>query len=828
MTPLNMPDPLDSVPDPPIVVLPVGMTTDDRPYVGWRGGGHEACQIIVSRDDRYDGEVVYDSGLMEDSSDGHKIPRSLPVRSTLFCHVRLRNAHGWSPWSRQSVPFRVVRLPLHRGKLRVFDLHYTRQLVPRMAYDHAHLVSALQGLVNRTRPRLYVRFVEVGDRDVDGYWMDCLREPGRWLEKAALETLSEIPGLVKAFRRHLRGVVLWDPEVPATAIVASTVAGAESLLPVCHDPTPGSLYRLLVSGGPRLPVVRNLSGLFSGSGVIPETTRQSTGSAKCDAYLWACDKYLATSLCNPAFMGYYIDSYWERNPAAGKNWQNHTLTNHDYFIARRAFFWDLGVWGDEQPVDDPGQPAGADRRTLEEILRTARQATGGKRMIHVGGFTPWAFKYTDYPGAGGTRGGVETEWETVRLLSSYNAYVDADALGLSAMANASVFMHMPLPPRYAQMTPPLPEELRRRGWLDPDGRVQPRNYLMHYVGDYDSAAWVANTLRARWDHDQRGSVPMAWAVNPNLVDRIAPFFEYAYRTRTSSDHFVAGDSGAGYLNPTALLDGPEGSGMPSLPHVWQAHCEGYYRRFGLRFTGFLINGLSGVITAEAERLYIPFSVDGVVNQYDCNHAPLHLEDNMPAFVLQADLEGDIGRDCALIDSRASRDGVGFLVFRSILRDPGYYVELNSALAREEPDLAYAFCTPAELAYLARQHLGGRNELLAGYLFDTIPDCVRTGRRRRADVAVRNDGWTTWECMGDEACRLVVWMEDASAGRPGERRHYELPRPVAPGDAVVIAIVLPRADLPGRLSVCYEIVSMREGCFSDHGQCPMRREVKAVD
>ena len=35
-------------------------------------------------------------------------------------------------------------------------------------------------------------------------------------------------------------------------------------------------------------------------------------------------------------------------------------------------------------------------------------------MIHIGGFTPWAFKYTDGHSQHG-HGGVETEWESVRV-----------------------------------------------------------------------------------------------------------------------------------------------------------------------------------------------------------------------------------------------------------------------------------------------------------------------------------------------------------------------------------------------------------------------------
>jgi hypothetical protein len=37
----------------------------------------------------------------------------------------------------------------------------------------------------------------------------------------------------------------------------------------------------------------------------------------------------------------------------------HALTtNHDYAIANNGFFFDLSIWSDEHPIDDPAQPLG--------------------------------------------------------------------------------------------------------------------------------------------------------------------------------------------------------------------------------------------------------------------------------------------------------------------------------------------------------------------------------------------------------------------------------------------------------------------------------------
>ena len=79
----------------------------------------------------------------------------------------------------------------------------------------------------------------------------------------------------------------------------------------------------------------------------------------------------------------------------------HALTtNQDFFIANKAFFIDLSIWGDEAPIDDPSQPLGTDRNTLLAIIGAAYNQTqlagaadGKPKLTHVGGFVPWLYKY---------------------------------------------------------------------------------------------------------------------------------------------------------------------------------------------------------------------------------------------------------------------------------------------------------------------------------------------------------------------------------------------------------------------------------------------------
>jgi len=573
------------------------------------------------------------------------------------------------------------------------------------AYDQMLFVATLQGLVNRRLPLLYVRFItrdEFGSFDVDGYWLDLLRREGEMLSSKQVKQVRDLNELLRLFRRHVRGTVVWDPRVPATSNVATTVAGAEDLVAIRYDPSEGSLYSRYVAvpeGDPaslHLPTKVSLvrpdgSSLFTGSGKIPGTSVPSTGSAKCDAYLWAKIRYLDAGRCDPSELAFYLDAYWLAQPQIGL--QQSLLLNRDYMVSKRGFVFDLSPWDDEAPIDDPDQPLGTDLRTLQSILLSAYRKTGGK-MLAIHGFVPWAFKYTSFGQAGGKHEPVASEWRFVQVASAYNAYLDADAEGLDGMANASVFAHNPTADFYAQNPKPTVDDFRARGFVLPDGGVAPRRYVMFYVGDYDSAAWLYHVVPRLWHDPNRGAVPLNWAFNPNLSQRMSPALVYTRSTRTPNDFFIAGDSGAGYLNPGMLQEPREFSGLPSGISAWREHCEPYFRRWDLSVTGFIIDGFAPGLNAEGKRAYSQFSPDGFAAQ---KIEPVGMVDNTPyirmgidlprassdeaAAALESSLEGDTSRPPFAPE---------FHCFRTILQSPTWHKEVVDRTYADLPNAAVEF------------------------------------------------------------------------------------------------------------------------------------------
>jgi len=572
----------------------------------------------------------------------------------------------------------------------VYDLTHTASagrdpVARRHAWDEQHLVAALQGLANRNSPQLYVLFVGEHGK-TDQYWLDKLRgsglDGGQWLADRPIAKARDVTDLLQRFKSTYRGVVVYDEHVPATAVIASTVAGADDLLPIRFDDSPGSLYHQLVLdlAGPRLTVKVRLINA-DGS---PMFTGNITGSAKCDALLWAVDHYLKTGKCDPTRLAYYPDAYWIDH-ALDVPSDRTLLCNHDFFISRRAFFFDLNVWEDESPSDDPRQPLGTDLQTLRTILRAAHDRAKG-RMIAVGGFTPWDQKYTNH--TGGKHEGVATEWRYAAILSSFDAYMDADAPGLNAMANASVFQHFPLNDRYPQKSIPTEAQLHARGFLDAGGKVVPHNYASIYVGDYDSAAWLYQTMPRIWDDPNRGSVPLGWAFDPEIADRFPLGLHYARATASANDTFISGDSGYAYLNPGGLVPPRKWSDLPSGLPAWEALCTQAYRRWDLRVTGFVIDGFSPRMNAQVKSTYARFSPGGVVEQI--SDTPASLVNGVPFLRMQRDLP-EPGKAVAAVEKAFSESKPlqpHFAIFRTVLWTPTQHKQLFDAVTRERPDVVF--------------------------------------------------------------------------------------------------------------------------------------------
>jgi hypothetical protein len=311
-------------------------------------------------------------------------------------------------------------------------------------YDLINFVVSLQGLVNRAGPRLYLIH-----QDVDQLWLDTLRQGGWWLADYRLEYIPDLAALLNTFPQGATGSVAWSAEVPATLNVATTIAGAEGLV-IVREGSP--LFGQITA---TFPVKVDLRGQITG---------------KTQAYRWALERYLATGKSDPHLLAFIQDGWPVRLMAGDQPQMTRSawdVMRRDYIIQNRGFAFELSPWGDEQPIDDPGQPLGEDLKAFQEILSTARRKAGGDLINFWGSALP---KYHSDPDIGGSASnkhtGVPTEWEISWLVSSHGAVIrgGTDLLGLE-LANASIWKHGPFPERVVQNPPLTPQQMVERGYL---------------------------------------------------------------------------------------------------------------------------------------------------------------------------------------------------------------------------------------------------------------------------------------------------------------------------------------------------------------------------
>ncbi len=380
------------------------------------------------------------------------------------------------------------------------------------SYDEAMAVACFQGILNRKAPIVYVLSPK---KDTPRYWLDAFSREGEWLHGRPVAPLADLDALAKLAGRKVKGAVIWDPSVPATVNVATTIAGLEDLVVV----SPDMADRCLAKWG--LKVRHDLRGKFTGA---------ETGSAKNDAYRWAIREYLAKGACSAHLLCLFEDAYSTR--AAGD--LGYVVTR-DWAIHNRSFVFDLSPWGDEKPGDDQGQPMGTDLATYRMLLEETLKHAAGKQMTEMAGFFAFV-KYSNMPGHPSAHDPVPTEWQTVWLISPYNCYQNTVA---SDCFNQS--LHCQAPRTALKQRRPAPT-----------ATLGNKNYLCILMADYDSATPLYEFLPRLWDDPNRGRVPLCWGINPNLLETYPDVIAHVYRTASENDHFGADASAAGYMNPNRV------------------------------------------------------------------------------------------------------------------------------------------------------------------------------------------------------------------------------------------------------------------------------------
>lgn len=167
----------------------------------------------------------------------------------------------------------------------------------KLPSDEKLLLASLQGLINRSQPRVYIIW-----EDNDQFWLDAMQEQG---QTGTPILVADPLSLLKTFPDAYRGAVVADPKVYVSPCVAVDLAGLDNLVIA----TPGLASRL------GLPIKTDLRGKFKDDADALKYVRTSL--------LPRLNPYL--SLClDPILLGSQVDdiiaakgmAFWITGPKA--------------------------------------------------------------------------------------------------------------------------------------------------------------------------------------------------------------------------------------------------------------------------------------------------------------------------------------------------------------------------------------------------------------------------------------------------------------------------------------------------------------------------------
>jgi hypothetical protein len=491
--------------------------------------------------------------------------------------------------------------------------------------DQQIMLTTLQGIVNRTQPRLY--WIQGAD-GTDQSWLKTLNVPNS-LTTDPMSMLSKYKGEIK-------GAIVYDPLVSHSINVATSLAGIMDAVVASAD----------LAAQYNLPIVMDLRGKFSGA---------------LDAYNWLIDNYW-TQLTPRMLAGIAPASI---SNAPGVQWTTllkvtgHVHNNSNagtYTMDLSPFITEGGSvyvrftdaysnegWGpsvQQVTVLADGntiasfQPTTAGEGPFMYEADNSAVASGGWRYADANSYFIYRFtpppgtktltlqaymwnqyfisavnkpplvyspnpRFRDYSIAAGAmvfwldpevpsadadlfqsilqKAGPDTpylgwfvagrEVAGTTLLSQNSCYVNCADLFDNATVHAGIKAPI-LPTQPAVEMPSLQNKI----------------YVTITISEGDNMQYCEHRMRQIWDDPNRGTVPLNWSLSPALLDVGPGMVHYYQSTQTPKDFMVAGPSGIGYSYPSAF---PAGT-FPSFTE----RTGDYMHRLGMNVI-FLLNHPTG-------------------------------------------------------------------------------------------------------------------------------------------------------------------------------------------------------------------------------------------
>jgi hypothetical protein len=346
-------------------------------------------------------------------------------------------------------------------------------------------VTALVGLVNRGPARIYLL-----KNSIDEFWLkEIAPELPRKSVEVAVSALLE--HLLQTYGGILQGLIIYDPALPATINLATTLAGLRDGLVV--SPTQASH---LQENGVLLPVLVDL--------------RVHNWKTPLQAYSWAYKHLL------PECSGRLVAGL---DPKISDCLRS-------FLVAHRVFIY----WLDARNILPCPTQQGwfCERGLLKRILN--RFSPGS---LHLGWFVnePLGVRLT-------SRAALLT------LASDYcsNLEIWSNLEAIPHRHKISPTVDGPVAAAselQASVAPLLAEKA-------------PKTYLSFTFSDGDNLQYCQNRLLQLWNNAARGTLPIGWTISPALQQVMPAQAEFFQRTASENDELIAAPSGVAYILPSCF------------------------------------------------------------------------------------------------------------------------------------------------------------------------------------------------------------------------------------------------------------------------------------
>lgn len=450
------------------------------------------------------------------------------------------------------------------------------------------LLTTLQGVVNRRRPRLYFRFA--GD---DATWLETL---------GVLSTGHDEPmRLLEKYRDEISGAIVYDPEVPHTINIATTLAGLENAV-IAHPEQVGA-YDLRIVDDLRGRFTDDTVGIYRWqvdhlfprctnrllTGIPPTRTVAVPGvewrevareqepirdSSNRDVYELDLSAELGGEAVYLRFQDAFTNDGWGSSVsrvtvlADGQQIADFTANTPNeeavLFDADGSAIAPEGhrfVDGGAYFIYRFAPPAGTTTLTArvemwnQYLVSAAAQApTKVEPFPFFRDYIVGADAMVFWLAPNGNEGELMTEifsmvapatpylgWFSGAVAGEHSGVGLASEQGLEVLAadfynNGTVHSGAVAPISAEPPRPRIP-------------RVRNKIYLTLTFGEGDNIQYCQHRMRAMWDNSDRGTVPINWTISPLLKDVGPAIFSYYQNSATRNDLLIAGPSGAGYTYP---------------------------------------------------------------------------------------------------------------------------------------------------------------------------------------------------------------------------------------------------------------------------------------